>query len=96
LQKYLYELKNEGAKAVAMEVSSHGLMQNRVNSLEIKSALFTNLTQDHLDYHGTMEAYRKAKQKLFQFPSLMRAVINADSPCSDKMLRAISRQIPVA
>ncbi|MCS5710802.1 UDP-N-acetylmuramoyl-L-alanyl-D-glutamate--2,6-diaminopimelate ligase [Candidatus Berkiella aquae] len=96
LQKYLYELKNKSAKAVAMEVSSHGLMQNRVNSLEIKSALFTNLTQDHLDYHGTMEAYGKAKQKLFQFPSLTRAVINADSPYADKMLRAISRQIPVA
>lgn len=96
LQKYLYQLKNEGAKAVAMEVSSHGLMQNRVDEVEIKSALFTNLTQDHLDYHGTMEAYAAAKQKLFQFPSLERAVINADSPYAEKMLRTIKKKIPVA
>lgn len=96
LQKYIYQLKNEGAKAIAMEVSSHGLMQNRVNALEIKSALFTNLTQDHLDYHGTMEAYGRAKQKLFQFPSLERAVINADSPYGEKMLRAITKKIPIA
>lgn len=72
LQKYLYELQQLGAKAVAMEVSSHGLMQNRVNAIEIKSAIFTNLTQDHLDYHGTMDAYGKAKQKLFQLPSIER------------------------
>lgn len=95
LQKYLYQMKNEGAKAVAMEVSSHGLMQNRVNAIDIKSALFTNLTQDHLDYHGTMEAYGRAKQKLFQFPSLERAVINADSPYADKMLRAITHKIDI-
>lgn len=96
LQKYLYQMKNDGAKAVAMEVSSHGLMQNRVNAIDIKSALFTNLTQDHLDYHGTMEAYSRAKQKLFQFSSLQRAVINTDSPYAEKMLRAISHKIPVA
>jgi len=96
LQKYIYQLKNEGAKAVAMEVSSHGLMQNRVNALEIKSALFTNLTQDHLDYHITMEAYGRAKQKLFQFPSLQRAVINADSPYAEKVLRAITHKIEIA
>lgn len=96
LQKYFYQMKNEGAKAVAMEVSSHGLMQNRVNAIEIKSALFTNLTQDHLDYHGTMDAYGRAKQKLFQLPSLERAVVNADSPYAEKMLRAITHKIPVA
>jgi len=96
LQKYLYQLKNQGAKAVAMEVSSHGLMQNRVDAIEIKSALFTNLTQDHLDYHGTMQAYGKAKEKLFQFPSLERAVVNADSPYAEKMLRAITHKMPIA
>lgn len=94
LQKYLHELQQAGAKAVAMEVSSHGLMQNRVNAVEIKSALFTNLTQDHLDYHGTMDAYSKAKQKLFQLPSIERAIVNADSPYAEKMLRALNRQIP--
>ncbi len=94
LQKYLHELQQAGTKAVAMEVSSHGLMQNRVNAVEIKSALFTNLTQDHLDYHGTMDAYSKAKQKLFQLPSIERAIVNADSPYAEKMLRALNRQIP--
>ncbi|MGE3319932.1 MAG: UDP-N-acetylmuramoyl-L-alanyl-D-glutamate--2,6-diaminopimelate ligase [Candidatus Berkiella sp.] len=96
LQKYLYQLKQQGAKAVAMEVSSHGLMQNRVSAIEIKSAMFTNLTQDHLDYHGTMQAYGKAKEKLFQFQSLERAVVNADSPYAEKMLRAITHKMPIA
>ena len=76
----LATLKAAGAEAVAMEVSSHGLDQGRVNGVAFDVALFTNLTRDHLDYHGTMAAYGAAKAKLFAWPGLAAAVINADDP----------------
>jgi UDP-N-acetylmuramoyl-L-alanyl-D-glutamate--2,6-diaminopimelate ligase len=63
---------------VAMEVSSHALDQRRVDAVEFDVAVFTNLTRDHLDYHGTMENYGAAKQKLFAWPNLRAAVINVD------------------
>jgi UDP-N-acetylmuramoyl-L-alanyl-D-glutamate--2,6-diaminopimelate ligase len=78
LQETLAQLKAAGADAVAMEVSSHGLDQGRVNAVAFDVALFTNLTRDHLDYHGTMEAYGAAKAKLFRWPGLSAAVINVD------------------
>jgi UDP-N-acetylmuramyl-tripeptide synthetase len=67
-----------GATAVAMEVSSHGLEQGRVNGATFDVALFTNLTRDHLDYHQSMAAYGSAKAKLFAWPNLRVAVVNAD------------------
>ena len=77
LQEMLAEWRAQGAAAVAMEVSSHGLDQGRVNGVDFKVALFTNLTRDHLDYHGTMEAYAAAKARLFDWPTLECAVVNA-------------------
>lgn len=65
LQKRLSEFRQEGASAVVMEVSSHALEQKRVDSVPFNSVVFTNLTRDHLDYHGTMEEYFNAKQRLF-------------------------------
>ena len=76
----LARFRDAGAKAVAMEVSSHGLEQGRVNAVEFDVALFTNLTRDHLDYHGTMAAYGAAKAGLFAWPTLEACVINADDP----------------
>jgi len=67
-----------GAKAVCMEVSSHALDQARVAGVAFDIAVFTNLTRDHLDYHGDMDAYAKAKARLFDFPNLKAAVINQD------------------
>ncbi|MBS0288127.1 MAG: UDP-N-acetylmuramoyl-L-alanyl-D-glutamate--2,6-diaminopimelate ligase [Proteobacteria bacterium] len=96
LQKTMQMLLAQGAKALCMEVSSHGLMQSRVKSVNFTSAHFTNLTQDHLDYHGTMQAYGKAKQKLFEFQSLAHVVVNKDDPFSDKMIQALHKEIPVA
>jgi UDP-N-acetylmuramoyl-L-alanyl-D-glutamate--2,6-diaminopimelate ligase len=78
LQTQLAELRDTGAKQVAMEVSSHALHQERVAGTEIHCAVFTNLTQDHLDYHGNMADYAEAKAKLFQQPGLEHAVINLD------------------
>jgi UDP-N-acetylmuramoyl-L-alanyl-D-glutamate--2,6-diaminopimelate ligase len=95
LQKYLKDLKDNGAKAVAMEVSSHGLEQNRVKNIHFESAMFTNLTQDHLDYHLSMQAYGKAKQKLFQFPSLKRAIVNADSDFSKNIIQVCRQDLPI-
>jgi UDP-N-acetylmuramoyl-L-alanyl-D-glutamate--2,6-diaminopimelate ligase len=79
LQRILRELVDRGVRMVAMEVSSHSLDQRRVDGLEFDAAVFTNLTRDHLDYHGTMEAYLAAKRRLLDY--LKRdgaAVVNAD------------------
>ncbi|MCE9570636.1 MAG: UDP-N-acetylmuramoyl-L-alanyl-D-glutamate--2,6-diaminopimelate ligase [Rhodocyclales bacterium] len=69
-----------GAQACAMEVSSIGLDQGRANGAAFDVAVFTNLTRDHLEYHGTMEAYGAAKEKLFAAPGLKAAVLNLDDP----------------
>jgi len=78
LQTQLAELLKAGAKQVAMEVSSHALHQGRIAGTEFNCAVFTNLTQDHLDYHGSMSEYAEAKAKLFQQDGLKSAVINLD------------------
>lgn len=78
LHHLLKEFTAQGATAAAMEVSSHGLDQGRVNGVAFDCALFTNLTHDHLDYHGTMAAYAEAKAKLFETPGLETAVLNLD------------------
>ena len=78
LQTQLKELLDAGAKQVAMEVSSHALHQERVAGTAFQCAVFTNLTQDHLDYHGTMANYAEAKAKLFKQPGLVHAVVNLD------------------
>lgn len=78
VQATLADLKKAGAKAVAMEVSSHGLDQGRVTALAFDVAVMTNLSRDHLDYHGTMEAYADAKAKLFSWADLSCRVINLD------------------
>mgnify|MGYP001605544988 CR=1 FL=1 len=74
----LAEFARQGATSVCMEVSSHALDQGRVQGVVFTCALFTNLTRDHLDYHGSMEAYGAAKARLFAWPGLKAAVINRD------------------
>lgn len=78
LQGMLADYLQQGAKAAAMEVSSHGLDQGRVNGVAFNIAILTNLSRDHLDYHQTMEAYADAKKKLFDWPGLQMAILNAD------------------
>ncbi len=78
LHALLADLRDQGADAVAMEVSSHALDQGRVDGVHFRVGLFTNLTRDHLDYHGTMEHYGAAKAKLFAWPGLESAVVNLD------------------
>ncbi|KZY39332.1 hypothetical protein A3749_00190 [Oleiphilus sp. HI0078] len=78
VHRHLANMRDAGAKFVVMEVSSHGLCQNRVDGVQFYGAVFTNLTRDHLDYHGSMSDYAQAKQKLFQNTSLAFAVLNRD------------------
>jgi UDP-N-acetylmuramoyl-L-alanyl-D-glutamate--2,6-diaminopimelate ligase len=80
LHATLGELFARGAKAVAMEVSSHALHQDRVAGIPFHTAVFTNLTRDHQDYHGSMQAYADAKARLFRGAGLGTAVINTDDP----------------
>ncbi len=83
-------LRDAGAEAVAMEVSSHALDQGRVDGVHYDVAAFTNLTRDHLDYHGDMEAYGQAKSKLFFREGLKAAVLNLDDP----YVRALAGRLP--
>ena len=79
--------KSDGARhAVAMEVSSHALVQSRVEGIHFDVAVFTNLSHDHLDYHGTMEEYFEAKAMLFTPGYALRGVVNADDPWGRRLL----------
>ena len=89
MHKMLAELRDAGAKAVAMEVSSHALDQGRVDAVHYDIAVFTNLTRDHLDYHGDMESYGAAKAKLFSRPGLRAAVINRDDAFGRRLLDGV-------
>jgi UDP-N-acetylmuramyl-tripeptide synthetase len=88
LHEMLAQFHAAGARAAAMEVSSHGLDQGRVIGVKIDVALFTNLTRDHLDYHKTMGAYGSAKAKLFTWPGLRASVINADDLFGQSLIDA--------
>lgn len=92
VHRQLATLRAAGAAAVAMEVSSHALDQGRVDAVRFEAAAFTNLTQDHLDYHGTMEAYGAAKARLFARPSLTARIINIDDAFGREL--ALARGAP--
>ena len=89
LQDILGELRGAGADAVAMEVSSHGLAQGRVNGIEFDVAVFTNLTRDHLDFHGSLEAYGQAKARLFHWDELQYAVVVTNQPFGAQLADSI-------
>jgi len=91
LQSTLARLRANGATGCAMEVSSHGIDQGRINGTEIDVALFTNLTRDHLDYHKTMEDYGAAKARLFRWPGLTHAVVNVDDQFGRELAESIDR-----
>jgi UDP-N-acetylmuramoyl-L-alanyl-D-glutamate--2,6-diaminopimelate ligase len=79
-QRLLAEMRVLGAEVVAAEVSSHALEMSRVVGTRFEVAAFTNLSQDHLDFHGTMESYRQAKERLFREYDVGTAVVNVDDP----------------
>ena len=89
LHKLFADMRDEGLQYVSMEVSSHGLEQGRISGVAFDTAVFTNLSRDHLDYHGDMESYARSKQKLFEQPGLRYAVINADDGFGLELLESL-------
>lgn len=90
IQKTFAEFLAQGVTYVAMEVSSHSIDQGRINGIPFVVGIFTNLTREHLDYHGTMEAYGAVKKKLFDNPLLHHAVINCDDLFGKEIIGSIS------
>lgn len=80
LARYLADFAHAGAQACAVEASSIGIEEGRLDGTRVDVAVFTNLTRDHLDYHGSMESYAEAKKRLFAWPRLRLAVVNLDDP----------------
>ncbi|MGH8446767.1 MAG: UDP-N-acetylmuramoyl-L-alanyl-D-glutamate--2,6-diaminopimelate ligase [Solimonas sp.] len=78
LQQWLARMRSDGVRACAMEVSSHALHQERVAGMHFRTAVLTNITRDHLDYHGTVEAYAAAKRRLFERAEVASVVLNRD------------------
>ncbi len=89
----LAQLRDDGARAVAMEVSSHALDQGRVDAVHYDVAVFTNLTRDHLDYHGDMVQYGAAKARLFHRDGLKAAVVNLDDSFGSELLRTVDASV---
>jgi UDP-N-acetylmuramoyl-L-alanyl-D-glutamate--2,6-diaminopimelate ligase len=98
LARKLAEVRDAGATALAIEVSSIGLVQQRAAGMHFDVAIFTNLTRDHLDFHGDMQSYEAAKFKLFEWPGLKTAVVNLDDPAGLRIvahLREHFARLPV-
>ncbi|MDD1791998.1 UDP-N-acetylmuramoyl-L-alanyl-D-glutamate--2,6-diaminopimelate ligase [Enterovibrio sp. ZSDZ42] len=96
IQQQFAQFKGQGATHVAMEVSSHGLVQDRVKAVSFDAAIFTNLSRDHLDYHGTMEAYAEAKLRLFTHYGSPVPVINVDDPIGADWVRNMPEAVAVS
>jgi UDP-N-acetylmuramoyl-L-alanyl-D-glutamate--2,6-diaminopimelate ligase len=92
-QFLLKSFVEQGAQAVSMEVSSHGLVQGRVSGVRFSCALFTNLSHDHLDYHGSMANYAAAKARLFEMPGLQAAVLNLDDALGLELARRLTGRV---
>lgn len=95
VHRYLAELRDAGAKNVFMEVSSHGLSQHRVDGVKFDGVVFTNLTREHLDYHGTMEEYAACKATLFSKQNLKFAVVNEDDDYGKLFIESTSPGVNV-
>lgn len=95
-QKICSELIARDAKVLVMEVSSHGLVQHRVKHIDINTAVFTNLTHDHLDYHVSMQAYGEAKARLFDMTSVDNVIINQDDDFSAELVNSIQKNVRLA
>ena len=94
LQRKLSQLRHTGAQALAIEASSIGLDQGRLNGMHFDVALFTNFTRDHLDYHGDMQSYEASKRMLFDWPGLHHAVINLDDDMGVRLISHLKQQRP--
>lgn len=96
MQHLIANYADSGVTQVAIEASSHALIQDRIKSVQTTTAVFTNLTRDHLDYHGTMSEYARAKRLLLAQPGLQYLVVNFDDPESATWLQYVPDQVQVA
>lgn len=94
LASKLAAVREAGARALAIEVSSIGLELGRTAGMHFDVAVFTNLTRDHLDFHGDMESYEAAKRKLFEWPELQHAVVNLDDPAGQRLVAHLRATLP--
>lgn len=94
LAQKLLELNRSGATALAIEASSIGLALERTAGMHVDVAIFTNLTRDHLDFHGDMASYEAAKFKLFEWEGLKQAVVNLDDPAGQRLVAHLRRNFP--
>jgi UDP-N-acetylmuramoyl-L-alanyl-D-glutamate--2,6-diaminopimelate ligase len=95
VHRRLHELLDDGVLNAAMEVSSHGLDQGRIDGVRINTAVFTNLSRDHLDYHGNLDAYKAAKAKLFTGAALKTAVINTGDAFGAELAEGVDEGVRV-
>jgi UDP-N-acetylmuramoyl-L-alanyl-D-glutamate--2,6-diaminopimelate ligase len=93
MQRLLAGFEMEGCRYVALEASSHALVQGRLNSVDVNLAVLTNLSRDHLDYHETMADYAAAKQRLFEMSSVSQAVLNIDDAFSEQIKHILGADI---
>lgn len=93
LQALLAQLYTQQVHNVVMEVSSHGLAQDRVQGIQFETAVFTNLSRDHLDYHHTMTQYGEAKRRLFTWPHLKTAIVNQDEPFGQSLIKTLPETV---
>ncbi|WP_020655500.1 UDP-N-acetylmuramoyl-L-alanyl-D-glutamate--2,6-diaminopimelate ligase [Massilia niastensis] len=94
LAQKLADLRKAGATSLAIEASSIGLVQDRAAGMHFDAAIFTNLTRDHLDFHGDMEAYEAAKVKLFEWEGLKTAIVNLDDPAGQRLVAHLRASFP--
>ena len=95
MQAWLARFRDQGLKRISMEASSHALEQGRLAGVRVEVGVFTNLTRDHLDYHGSMEAYGAAKRRLFLMPGVKHAVINLDDEFGRTLPAAFPRGVSI-
>ena len=93
LQGLLKEIQSRGARSVAVEVSSHALDQGRVNGTDFETVVITNLSQDHLDYHGDMKEYAAAKKKILDLSGIKHVVVNADDWFGQECLQYLAKKM---
>ncbi|MEQ1638113.1 MAG: UDP-N-acetylmuramoyl-L-alanyl-D-glutamate--2,6-diaminopimelate ligase [Methylococcales bacterium] len=94
-QAMLAEFVKQGKRTVAMEVSSHGLAEGRVNSVHFKGVVLTNISRDHLDFHGSMAAYIATKKTLFEHANTEFKVFNLDEPLSEQFIADVPKQVAI-
>ncbi|HET7650655.1 MAG TPA: UDP-N-acetylmuramoyl-L-alanyl-D-glutamate--2,6-diaminopimelate ligase [Gammaproteobacteria bacterium] len=93
VQGWLARFRDQGVAHVSMEASSHALDQGRLAGVHVAVAVFTNLTHEHLDYHGDMQAYGTAKRRLFDMPGLQHAIVNLDDPFGRQLADSLPSQL---